>query len=118
LSIWTMCAIVAKEFKLMPWDVRKLTFHQLNYILFHETDKHGVLVPIYDRKSDWQSDEERLREQWTGAGLSPEQCDLKWREFVEEDGERERIANLPPEEIEKWLVEFREKQVARRGPAW
>lgn len=102
----------------MPWDVRKLTFHQLNHILFHETDKHGVLVPIYDAKGDWQSDEERIREPWAKAGLSPDQCDLKWREYIEEDCERHRLGQLPADEMEKRIAEFRKKQIARRGPAW
>lgn len=113
-----MCAIVAKEFKLMPWDVRKLTFHQLNHVLFHETDKHGVLVPIYDTKTDWKSDEERLREGWMAAGLSPEQCETKWREYVEEDCERHRLEGVPPEVLEAKIAAFRAKQISRRGPAW
>ena len=99
-------------------EIKRLTFHQLNHIFFHETDKHGSLVPIYDQRTDWKSDEERIREPWLAAGLSPEQCDIKWKEFVEEDGERFRLAHLPPDELGPRIAAFRAKQLARRGPAW
>lgn len=115
-----MCAYVAKKYHLMPWEVRKLTLPQLSNIIFHEEDGHGELVPVYDAKPVTMSDEDKVRAGWISQGISPTLCDLKWREFLEEEGERYRLEQLrlPHEEIDRRVAEFRKTILAKRGPAW
>ena len=107
---------------MLPTDerIRRLTWFQLIEIVWHQRDEHGgIVVPPPERMSD----EERVKAGWAKWGLTDEELEHKWQEFLEIEGYRWKLeATRPPgipdeawsEDAERRVREFERSLIAKR----
>jgi len=65
----------------MPWQVGRLTFYQINHIIFRERDEKGGIVKAV---KEGLSYEELFRQTWRRRGMPEWRIDERWQDYLRE----------------------------------